>query len=617
MKSIRLKNFQCFRDSGEIPIHNMTVFIGENDSGKSTILKALEIFFNNRIPPTDIFQSINGKQEKECEIQITFFSLHKHNKEIPREWIIDDQITIKKIFKISDAGLVEQQILIQRYLFSNNSLNEFVTFKADSLKELCRDLKIGYTTSEDTKLRIRDYIEKNYNEIPKTIGWGLENWNVLSEYLPIFESYNSATMLTPSKQIENTLKTIYRSFFYDYNEKTGQYTEKKEFKTKHLEIETALNKAIGSELKSKIQSNNKKIQNVTGKFFIDFAAGFSLTSLLADFGQGERDIDSIGEGSKRRLFLAISEWEREIRQKNKFKKVIRAYDEPDTSLHYRAQKEMFFTLKSLSEQEEVKIQPLVCTHSISMIDRAPPRIINHVVIKEGVSHIEHLTGDDDQDVKNYLDKISEISGISNSSIFFERCFLIVEGETEETALPILYKKVTNKSLPEDGVVITNLETNSTWKSYLKLLNKNKRKATLLFLDSDIQTNSRNRITKHALLEIGFDDIFYENNVILVGTKEFEDILSNEQICKCLNSHYPKVDGESWIDEDIQTLRSQQKFSKALSGIVGRYQNEHGIRDRDFKKPEFGIYLGLQLSPEEINQIPCVTNLISAINRIVL
>jgi predicted ATP-dependent endonuclease of OLD family len=278
---------------------------------------------------------------------------------------------------------------------------------------------------------------------------------------------------------------------------------------------------------------------------------------------------------------------------------------------------MFFALQSLSEQEEVKIQPLVCTHSISMIDRAPPRIINHVVIKEGVSHVEHLTGDDDQDIKNYLDKISEISGISNSSIFFERCFLIVEGETEESILPLLYKKVTNKSLPEDGVVLTNLETNNTWKSYLKLLSKNKRKATVIFLDSDIQTNSRNRITPHALIELGFDNDFYDNNVILVGTKEFEDIFSNEQICTCLNSHYPKVDGESWVVGDIQALRSQQKFSKALLDMVGTYQYDHGIRDRDFKKPEFGIFLGLQLSPDEIRQISCVNNLIRAINRIVL
>src|SRR5262249_35710545 len=43
--SVRIQNFQCIRDSGDISLDDhMTVLVGENESGKSAILKALANF---------------------------------------------------------------------------------------------------------------------------------------------------------------------------------------------------------------------------------------------------------------------------------------------------------------------------------------------------------------------------------------------------------------------------------------------------------------------------------------------------------------------------------------------------------------------------------------------
>jgi AAA15 family ATPase/GTPase len=40
-KSIRLRNFKSYRDSGHIPLAPLTIIIGKNNVGKSTILHAL------------------------------------------------------------------------------------------------------------------------------------------------------------------------------------------------------------------------------------------------------------------------------------------------------------------------------------------------------------------------------------------------------------------------------------------------------------------------------------------------------------------------------------------------------------------------------------------------
>ena len=49
LKSIRIRRFRSIEDSGEIKLAPITVFVGANDSGKSNILKAINLFFNSEV----------------------------------------------------------------------------------------------------------------------------------------------------------------------------------------------------------------------------------------------------------------------------------------------------------------------------------------------------------------------------------------------------------------------------------------------------------------------------------------------------------------------------------------------------------------------------------------
>ena len=46
LREVILKNFRGYYDETRISINDLTALIGKNDVGKSTILEALEIFFN-------------------------------------------------------------------------------------------------------------------------------------------------------------------------------------------------------------------------------------------------------------------------------------------------------------------------------------------------------------------------------------------------------------------------------------------------------------------------------------------------------------------------------------------------------------------------------------------
>ena len=56
LKSVSIKNFRCYRDEVSVSFNDLTTFVGKNDIGKSSVLEALEIFFNNdtvKIEPGD------------------------------------------------------------------------------------------------------------------------------------------------------------------------------------------------------------------------------------------------------------------------------------------------------------------------------------------------------------------------------------------------------------------------------------------------------------------------------------------------------------------------------------------------------------------------------------
>lgn len=70
LRSITLENFRSYGSRAEIPVDDLTVFVGKNDAGKSTVLEALEIFFNSgsvKMQPDDVTKgSDSGKVSIGC-----------------------------------------------------------------------------------------------------------------------------------------------------------------------------------------------------------------------------------------------------------------------------------------------------------------------------------------------------------------------------------------------------------------------------------------------------------------------------------------------------------------------------------------------------------------------
>ena len=88
IKSITIDNFRGYKDPVTIPFDNLTVFVGKNDIGKSTILEALDIFFNDskaihKLEKDDINKDNSKNGNNDIIISVEFI-------DIPDKLILDE-----------------------------------------------------------------------------------------------------------------------------------------------------------------------------------------------------------------------------------------------------------------------------------------------------------------------------------------------------------------------------------------------------------------------------------------------------------------------------------------------------------------------------------------------
>ena len=611
MKLIELsiEGFRCFKNKTVIPFHSLTVFIGENDSGKSTMLKSIGLLLDKKEASENDYFSENGIPINSFTIEGVFSLNGSEFGNEQRKFSINNTFTIKKTYTNGLAFKTE----IKCNNLTNNDLASYNTLAAEPTKQLLIRLNLpAQAHQEQRKAAIQEYINREWDSLPKSPNYVELKFADFSQLLPYFQYFSSNEYGNPQNLIKKTLDTIYSNHFYDEN---GNL-KLKSFDQLQKKIKANIDKKIEDNLLAKIKLYNPKIKNVKGNIDIDFAQGLSFGGIELDEGQGYRLVNEKGDGSKKRLFLSILEWDKEEQTKlTNTRSILRGYDEPDANLHFDAQRKMFYAISEVSNNSKSNTQNIIATHSVAMIDRAPSKSINHVIQNNGISKVEYLNAYGDEDIKKFLNQVSEIGGINNSSIFYEKCFLLVEGESEDIAIKKIYRKLFNKSITEDGIVLINLQSNGAWFNFLKLMNRNKEACTVMLLDTDTQNPECGaNVTVDKLNEIGFSPAFMANNVFFAGNQEFEDTLPDNKIRDILNRLYPRPTKGKWSIAHVQRMRTTYpKLSKGFDKETLKFIRHHKKR---YAKPEFASEIVDVMTVKEIKNITVLINLFSKIHQII-
>ncbi len=99
LKRVRVRNFRSIRDI-TLELGSQTAIVGGNGAGKSTVLRAIEKFYSpsSTVELDDFF----GRQVNEpIEIELTFTAFNEVEKDIFRERIHNDEMTVVRIFEAS------------------------------------------------------------------------------------------------------------------------------------------------------------------------------------------------------------------------------------------------------------------------------------------------------------------------------------------------------------------------------------------------------------------------------------------------------------------------------------------------------------------------------------
>jgi putative ATP-dependent endonuclease of OLD family len=591
LKAFRVKHFRSLYDTDWIPVHDLTAFIGQNNGGKSSAVEVLRLLFGRAGPASGDYSYRPDRpldQETDVDIYAVLeLSEREHDLFKAAIGLEEGSLNLKKQFTIEGSSVLKVICSVPNDPRFQQDLDRPTV---DQLKELAAAAEVRIPSSAK-KAEIVSRLREYGATLPKVQG-EVDYPSGLVALLPRVEVIASARAQEPEQQVLTVLRTLFRDLVRG-EEFSGSFGEIQ------TQISDRLNKKV-AELQPIVKKYYEEVESVRVTPTFDFASGLTSAPIqLSASGGSAIDLSRTGDGKRRQVILALFEWQSEMlkdRGEEEVQPLILALDEPDTHLDYESQRKLFDILLRFVQPT---VQVIICTHSMNLIDRLAVTKVNHFsLIEHRVTRVQSLSHPDQQTEDLFLNEIGRNLGLSTGVIFHERCFLIVEGETEYNAIPVLFRFLyssTQDSLQSCGIKLVNGENNVGAKNFAKFLNNNRRPVVFL-VDEDSRVNrpAEKFFTGQSLTAAGFD---LTTQVYFVGTVEFEDAFSDAMYVRMANSYFPKAGETQWEEKDFAGVRGVGKFSERVKGLLAK----GGVPDTVVSKPEIGYRLAQSVRSE--SEIP--------------
>jgi putative ATP-dependent endonuclease of OLD family len=560
VKNLNVDGFRCLLGCEVKFEDDLTVIVGENDAGKSSLIECLKVVTQGRKVELDDFS--HGLTKIKISVGTEDFKFDK-------------------IYDLNEGVIVENNLIASP---TGEYIEKIVNWLNDDI-----DLDDGV---EQEKVR----------QTAKIIGLTVRaNSNIANLKNSILEKFRGDTIEITGASFPsfNNIQLDGRHF-----ENISGFFKEVFLKEKQSEIwDEKINDEMTIEefVKNKIDSYSTHIEQsirdtgVLGRmqlFLKDLTdvkiepvyhkKDLNIDAKVKFIEHGrEISIDKKGDGTKRRITMALLEYKKEQSLLEHDASTIYLLDEPDTHLHVKAQIEFLETVKGFAMAGS---QVILTTHSPFIINSAKPKQLRLLENINNHSKIKCIKSDTDS-------KILRALGIENTYLFFSKHIIIVEGETEEQFIPAYFIRKFDQTLSSSLVKIINCKGISNIPGFAKALLEihNPENIHLLF-DNDASPELTDLISR---LQIP------DNQKYIVGEKEFEDAFSDQALHSAWSSYLISCNKdipETWSVESINNLRVRcstngEKFSKEIRSL-----NQGG---KKMSKPIFGNALAHHLNDDEI------------------
>jgi putative ATP-dependent endonuclease of OLD family len=544
---VRIRNFRSLRQV-DVELDNLTVLIGENNSGKTSFLEALHIAIGlgrRNILRDDVYLALNETS-------------------VPKDRIVTIDILIRPVDNqsaISEKFSEFWLLLWGNGISQDDDDNDFVGIRTQA----------KWDNDQREYITKREFL-KNWEIDPNQ--WdksqSKENAEVYAKYIEPFALY----LMDAKRDIQDELSN--RSSFWnrlisDFNLDDSTVT-KVETSLEELNNEIRLAspvlkntqkfldelcKAIPSEKGSlSISPISQNLRNAGKSADINFATRGAQTFPLIRHGMGTRSLAVL------LIFRAYIDWRQRDQAQGTLHPML-GLEEPEAHLHPQAQRALFEQIEKISGQR------IVSTHSPYIASQAKVSAFRHFR-KEDSSTVV-LQFDITELSKEDLRKIDREVMNTRGDLLYAKAIVLFEGETEEQAIPRFAEEYWGFSPSSLGINFIGVGGAGNYLPFLRLVNSFK---IPWYIFSDAEERPLRNVSA-AIRQIGINidtttgDI-PPNVIFLDYGDNFESYLVKQgykdSICNMLNSYH---ENDNYLGYYMINMKNQKSVK---GGGTRNYQS---------------------------------------------
>lgn len=595
--NVVIHKYKCIEQEQSFNVEsNITVLVGMNESGKTSVLEALS--------KANYFDD-----DSEFKFNTTHDYPRKQKKAMDKSGIVPEAVTLQyeiddilksEIEKDIGVSIKSKQFSITRKYDNSRTWNVSWVDKNTFIQAKCKELGISdqeiisnlcsFTNTSD----FETFIKKNTTEDNAALIDGLKNlkkyfenknnWdNFVEQYitftyiepnLPQFMYYDDYYMLpsrvalndiatkTATTSSDKTAKALLELADIDVNKviKSSDYEEFiAELEATQLIITEELFKYWTTNKNLKILFNIDKVEQTDNRNSTKF-----VNHVLDIRVQNQRSGVSLPLANRSKgfnWFFSFLVWFMKI-QENKDNTYILLLDEPGLNLHAKAQNDLLKFLCDLSENYQI----IYTTHSPFMIETENLNQVRTVLEKDDGTHISESVQEKDP---NTLFPLQAALGYDLAqNLFVSKKNLLVEGIADLTYLTLISNLLNQEGREnlKDDITIVPVGGADKIATFVSLLRGNELNMVCLldtFTDQSAQARLNNLVTQNIIKD---RKIKFYHDILQRSFADVEDMFSVYDYLNIYNGAFGKnvsstdINGSTSILQQLKTNNSGKDFN---------------------------------------------------------
>ncbi|MBE9566516.1 MAG: ATP-binding protein [Proteobacteria bacterium] len=386
--SIRIENLGPFSELEEVRLGPMATIVGQNDVGKSYILRALALFFDKaKIDEAAIHKA--AANDADVVVEVSFGDLPNAveleedvETTLEGEHLTDQQglLRIRKVYRRKNLAKPLTYLVVHSFL--NETYSGVPLQKEDGLNKLCEKAGLEHKksgagiTNKGKREQLRAKAERDgepLGEVHLDISKATDVLRCVKAHIPQYELFECDTRLGVG---EMGFQKEFRPIVTTAAESPEAVAAKNQFTG-----------AIGQSLQAELDGIFERLQRHTDAFATLTAhptfvwdKAVTLDILARDHQGVETSFEQRGSGMRRLLMVAFFRYLAERGEKSG--NFVFGIEEPENCLHPRLQRELATSFRKLSDEG---YQVIVSSHSPVFAGASPVRDLALVLRDKGIA----------------------------------------------------------------------------------------------------------------------------------------------------------------------------------------------------------------------------------------